>query len=314
VNILVALGLGLVAGMAIAVLRRALDTKIRGEQDVEGMTNSAILGVVPYDEDAPTHPVVMHDDPLGARSEAIRRLRTNLQFVEAASVVRAIVVTSSIAGEGKSTTSINLAVSLADAGHRVLLVDADLRRPAIAKYLGLEGEVGLTTVLIGKAVVEDVVQPFGASSLDILASGPVPPNPSELLGSKSMANLIELAKETYDTIVLDSSPLLPVTDAAVLSSITDGTLLVLGADRVHRPQLRNSLASLQTIGANILGIVLNKVSRQDSSNYGYYSGYYSSPGAKVPDEALHSSIALVPTAATNAGGSVHVPRRVSQGV
>ena len=182
-------------------------------------------------------------------------------------------ISSSIPGEGKSTIAINLAVSLADAGARVILVDADLRRPSIAEYLGIEGGVGLTTVLIGRAEVEDVVQPFGKTSLDLLPAGQIPPNPSELLGSVAMADLLERLSDSYDMVLLDSPPLLPVTDAVVLSNLAGGALVVVGVDRIHRPQLQQSLESLETAGAHVFGIVMNKIARREAAAYGYGSGY-----------------------------------------
>jgi succinoglycan biosynthesis transport protein ExoP len=273
------LALGLLAGaglgVGLALLRHTLDTKIRGEQDVRTVTERSILGVVPFDSGAPSHPVVMHDDPLGARSEAVRRLRTNLQFVDVASARGALVITSSVPGEGKSTTAINLAVSMADAGKRVLLVDADLRRPSVAEYLGLEGAVGLTTVLIGRADLADVVQSWQETTVDVLPSGQIPPNPSELLGSAAMESLLAQFTSTYDVVVLDSPPLLPVTDAAVLSKLAGSVLVVVGADRIHKPQLRESLETLETVGSNIVGLVLNKIARNDTSSYQYYGAYRS---------------------------------------
>ena len=182
-NLAAGLILGLLLGIAVAIARRLLDTKVRNEADLELVTSVPVLGVVPFDSDAEAHPVVIRDDPLSVRAEAVRRLRTNLQFVEAAEQSRSVVVTSSIPGEGKSTAALNLAASLSDAGLNVVLVDADLRRPSIARYVGLEGSVGLTTVLIGEADLDDVLQPWGESTLRVLPSGQVPPNPSELLGS-----------------------------------------------------------------------------------------------------------------------------------
>jgi len=281
-NLALGLILGLLLGFGIALLRHVLDTKVRSEQDVRRLTDSAILGIVPFDTGAPKHPVVMHDDSLGARSEAVRRLRTNLQFVEVGQESKSIVVSSSIPGEGKSTTAVNLAVSMADAGLRVLLVDADLRRPSVAEYLGLEGGVGLTTVLIGRAEIEDVVQPWQQSSLDVLPAGQIPPNPSELLGSKAMASLLARLSATYDMVLLDSPPLLPVTDAAILSKIAGGTLVVVGVDRIHRPQLRDALESLTTAGGNVVGVVLNKIARRDTSAYVYDSAYAPERNVTLP--------------------------------
>jgi capsular exopolysaccharide synthesis family protein len=162
-------------------------------------------------------------------------------------------------------------VALADTGSRVLLVDADLRRPSVAAYLGLEGGAGLTTVLIGSARLADVVQPWRGTTLDVLASGEVPPNPTDLLGSVEMASLIADASRTYDAVVVDSPPLLPVTDAAVLSTLTSGTLLLAGSDRITRAQLRESLETVALVESRVLGVVLNKVASRDHSYYGYDS-------------------------------------------
>jgi capsular exopolysaccharide synthesis family protein len=159
----------------------------------------------------------------------------------------------------------------------VILVDADLRRPSIAEYVGIEGGVGLTTVLIGRAKVEDVVQPLGKTSLDLLPAGQIPPNPSELLGSMAMADLLERLSASYDMVLLDSPPLLPVTDAVVLSNLAGGALVVVGADRIHRPQLQQSLESLETAGAHLFGIVMNKIARRDAAAYAYgYDSEYAS--------------------------------------
>ena len=288
-NLGVGLILGLLLGLGVAVLRHVLDTRVRNEDDVRAVTASPILGVVAYDQDVSSHPVILRDQPLAAPSEAVRRLRTNLQFIDIANRQRSIVISSSIPGEGKSTIAINLAVSLADAGARVILVDADLRRPSIAEYLGIEGGVGLTTVLIGRAEVEDVVQPLGKTSLDLLPAGQIPPNPSELLGSVAMADLLERLSESYDMVLLDSPPLLPVTDAVVLSNLAGGALVVAGVDRIHRPQLQQSLESLETAGAHLFGIVMNKIARREAAAYGYGSGYASyapkQRSAPVPGEA-----------------------------
>ena len=272
-NLAAGLALGLLLGIGVAIVRRLLDTKVRTELDVRNVTDSSILGVVPFDDSASDHPVVMHEDRLGARSEAVRRLRTNLQFVVAAEHARSIVVSSSVPSEGKSTTVLNLAVSLADAGLKVALVDADLRRPAIATYLGMEGSVGLTTVLIGGAELDDVMQPWRDTTLTVLPAGQVPPNPSELLGSKAMSTVLAELTARFDIVLLDSPPLLPVTDAAILGRMTGGALLVVGTDRLHRAQLRASMEALTTAGVTVSGIVLNKVSRGSFGGYGYGYGY-----------------------------------------
>jgi succinoglycan biosynthesis transport protein ExoP len=275
-NLAIGLILGLLLGVGIAVLRHVLDTRVRNEDDVRSLTDSPILGVVGYNRNVSSHPLILRDRPQAAPSEAIRRLRTNLQFIDIANRPKSIVISSSIPGEGKSTMAINLALSLADTGSRVILVDADLRQPSIADYVGIEGRVGLTTVLIGRAAVEDVVQPLGATNLDLLPAGQIPPNPSELLGSMTMALLLERLSAAYDMVLLDSPPLLPVTDAVVLSKLAGGALVVVGADRIHRPQLQQSLDSLETAGAHIFGIVMNKLAVRDAPAYGYGYGHPSS--------------------------------------
>jgi polysaccharide biosynthesis transport protein len=289
-NVGLGLVLGLLAGVGIAILRNVLDTKIRSEQDVRALTSSPILGVVAFDQEVPRHPVILRDEPLAAPSEAVRRLRTNLQFIDVASRPKSIVISSSVAGEGKSTIAINLAVSLADTGARVILIDADLRRPSMADYIGIEGNVGLTTVLIGRADVEDVIQPLGRSTLDLLPAGQIPPNPSELLGSPAMAGLLDRLSASYDMVLLDSPPLLPVIDAAVLTKIAGGALIVVGADRIHRPQLEETIGALETAGAHIFGIVVNKLNRREAGTYAYDSYApakdNSSPARATPHRSL----------------------------
>ncbi|HEX8508434.1 MAG TPA: polysaccharide biosynthesis tyrosine autokinase [Propionibacteriaceae bacterium] len=308
-NLGLGLALGLLLGIGTALLRHLMDTKVRTTLDVEAITDTAVLGVIPFDSAAPTHPVTMHDDPLAARSEAVRRLRTNLQFVEVADQAKCILITSSIPGEGKSTTAMNLGVSLADAGLKVILIDADLRRPTLDKYLGLEGAVGLTTVLIGRAKAEDVVQQLGTGGLYVLPAGQVPPNPSELLGSKAMSALLADLAQTYDMVLLDSAPLLPVTDGVVLSKSVGGTLVVVGAERTNKSQLHDALESLSTVGANVMGVVLNKAARRDTTSYVYYKGYggnYEQDGKMNPDATalpLDQSVAPV-SEKTPSGSSV----------
>lgn len=286
-NLVLGAALGLLLGLGVALLRHVLDTRVRGEQDVREVTDRPLLGAVGFDAKVPDHPVILRDEPLGAAAEAIRRLRTNFQFLDLGDRPRSIVITSSVPGEGKSTTSVNLAVALADAGTRVILVDADLRRPSVANSLGLEGSVGLTTVLIGRAELDDVIQHWESTSLDILPSGRIPPNPSELLGSSAMERLLDELTARYDVVLLDTPPLLPVTDAAVLSNLTGGSMLVVGADRVHRPQLREAIASLTTAGAHLHGVVLNRIARQEAGYYTYDSGY-----APTSEPAKDATIAV----------------------
>lgn len=283
-NLALAMLVGLVVGIGQAVLRNSLDLSVTDEEDVLRATDRTVIARVPFDSEAAERPLVMLSDPRSLRAEAYRRLRTNLQFlnVDGGDGNGAFVVTSAIPGEGKSTTAINLATTLAEAGDRVLLIDADLRRPQVAAYLGIEGSVGLTTVLAKRASVADVLQPVGESGLYVLASGRVPPNPAELLGSDAMKRLLEEMRARFDTVVIDAPPLLPVTDAAVLTSITSGALVVAGSGMTTIPQLRDALDILRQAKGTTLGIVLNRL--RGSANDGY-TYYYDSRAAEEPRRA-----------------------------
>lgn len=276
---------GLLAGCVLAVGRDALDNRVRDADVVAEMTSLSVLGSIPtYRADSP---VVVEADPHGPTAEAFRHLRTNLQFVDLSEPVaggRVLTVTSSLPGEGKSTVAINLAAALAEDGGRVLLVDADLRRPTLAKRLGLEGAAGLTTVLLGRASVDAVAQEWGGSGMRVLPAGPLPPNPTGLLGSPAMTRLVQQLRTDYDHVVLDVAPLLPVSDAAILSRSVDGTIVLANVTRVRRPDLRDGLQSLTQVDARVLGVVLNQV-RPEREAYGYR------PEDDVPDTAGSPGIA-----------------------
>lgn len=279
-NMAVGLLAGLVLGFGQAVLRNTLDRSIRVEDDVARATDHSVIAKIPFDSEATDHPLIMSTDPHSLRAEAYRKLRTNLQFLGVAQQKgsHSFVVTSSIAGEGKSTTSINLASALAEGGESVLLIDADLRRSTVAKYLNIEGSVGLTTVLIGRAALADVVQPVGTGRFHVVAAGEIPPNPAELLASDAMRRLLDEACAQYDTVVLDAAPLLPVTDAAILSTMTGGALIVAGSGVVTVPELEDSIATLDQVNGTTLGIVLNRA--KVGSNDGYYYHYKHEAEAK----------------------------------
>lgn len=284
----IALGalVGLALGVGMALLRETLDTRIRNERDVELVTDAPIIGGIVFDPKARERPLIVHADPHSPRAESFRTLRTNLQFLDAGRVSRAFVVTSSIESEGKSTTAANLAIALADAGGRVLLVDADLRRPKVADYMGIEGAVGLTDLLIGRAELADVVQPWGRNSLFVLPAGRIPPNPSELLGSSVMASTIEQLGRMFDVVLFDAPPLLPVTDAAVLARVVGGAIVVVSAGRAHRAHLKGAIAALQNVDAPVSGIVLTMLPTKGPDAYGYgrYGYGYGYGYASTPAE------------------------------
>ncbi|MDJ0351056.1 polysaccharide biosynthesis tyrosine autokinase [Cryobacterium sp. PH29-G1] len=282
----IALGalVGLALGVGIAVLRETLETRIRNTRDVEQLTDLPILGGIVFDPKAKDRPLIVHVDPRSPRAESFRTLRTNLQYLDVGRTDRSFVITSSIESEGKSTTGANLAIALADAGSRVLLVDADLRRPKIADYMDLEGSVGLTDVLVGRADLADVIQPWGKAQLFVLPAGHVPPNPSELLGSTRMTQLIAEFNRAFDVVIFDSPPLLPVTDAAILAKSVGGALIVVAAGRTHKNQLKGAIAALDNVGAPVSGLVLTMLPTKgpDAYGYGHYGYGYGYGDVTVP--------------------------------
>ncbi|MEF2977459.1 polysaccharide biosynthesis tyrosine autokinase [Subtercola sp. YIM 133946] len=268
-NLLIGGIIGLLLGVAISVLRSTLDTRVRNEHDVENVTEAPLLGGIAFDARATERPLVVQDDPRSPRAESFRTLRTNLQFLVASDRPTSYVITSSIPGEGKSTTAVNLAIVTASAGTKVIIIDADLRKPKMSEYLGIEGGVGLTDVLVGRAELSDVMQRWGTHSLYVLPAGRIPPNPSELLGSTAMINLIETLEREFDLVLFDAPPLLPVTDAAILAKHTGGALLIVGSGRVHRGQLKGAVAALLNVGSGIAGAVLTMLPTKGPDSYGY---------------------------------------------
>ncbi|MFC9333923.1 polysaccharide biosynthesis tyrosine autokinase [Arthrobacter sp. NPDC057009] len=277
-NLLMGLAFGLLTGIGLAVLRALLDTRIRGEEDLRRITNSALLGGISFDADATKKPLLTQASPHSPRAESFRQLRTNLQFAHVSHASKAVLVTSSLPGEGKSTTATNLAIALAQAGQTVALVDADLRRPMVAEYLGLERNAGLTTALIGQADINDLLQQWGNDNLYVLAAGQIPPNPSELLGTDRMKQLIVGLEDSFDAVIIDAPPLLPVTDAAVLAQQVGGVVLVVGAQKVRSTDLEKSLAALELIDGDLLGVVLNRLPAKGPDSYAY--SYYGNDSDK----------------------------------
>ncbi|EXF25347.1 chromosome partitioning protein [Nesterenkonia sp. AN1] len=268
-NLALGLLIGLSLGVGIAVLRDVLDTRIRGEHDISATTETPVLGGIAYDSEAQKRPLVVQVDPKSPRAESFRTLRTNLQFLEVGESRRSFVITSSIQGEGKSTTVANIAITMQEAGQRILVIDADLRRPRIADYFGLEGAVGLTNVLIGKADLDDVVQYWGPHDLAVLPAGDIPPNPSELLGSPSMDALLRFVEDQFDVVLIDAPPLLPVTDAAVLATRATGAIIVVVAGKTHRQQLKGAVTSLENVGAKLFGVIPTMLPTKGPDAYGY---------------------------------------------
>lgn len=274
INLALGLIVGLALGVAVALLRTTLDTRVRSERDLEQITQAPVLGGIAFDADAAKRPLVDAASAHSQRAESFRQLRTNLQFAHVSHKSKTVLVTSSLPGEGKSTTATNLAIAIAESGQSVALIDADLRRPMVATYLGLESHAGLTTALVGQADVQDLMQPWGENELHVLTSGRIPPNPSELLGSAEMKQLIVKLEAAFDAVVIDAPPLLPVTDAAVLAQQVGGVVLVIGCHTAKRPQVEKAIATLELVDADVLGVVLNRlpIKGPDAYSYSYY-GY-----------------------------------------
>lgn len=273
VNMLIVLGLllGLALGVAGAVLLELATGKVRTVEQVKQLAGLTIIGTVVADRSAALMPVLTQADSLSTRAEEFRQIRTNLRYLQAGEGHKVFVVTSSIPGEGKSTTAANMAATLAANGTKVCLVEADLRKPSLARYLDLEGAVGLTTVLAQDARLDEAMQSWGPDDVQVLLSGQIPPNPSELLGSKEALNLINTLRRRFDVVILDCPPLVPVTDAAILGRAFGGVLLVVGAGRVQTKELRKSLDTLAASGTAVLGAIVNRAS---ASSMGRYSQAY----------------------------------------
>ncbi len=263
--------IGLVGGLILVLIRSRLDNRIHSAEDLSGLSEYPVLAEVPVDPDVADLSVSNAAAGASPSSEAYRRLRTNLSFINVDKPARKIVVTSAGESEGKTTTSVNLAVVLAEAGKRVVVVDADLRRPRVASAFGLNPGVGLTDCLRDAVGVDDVIQQTAFDNVDLLASGSLPPNPSELLGSRKAAILFDALASQYDCVIIDTPPVMPLTDAAVTSQWSDGVVLVVRAGRTKKPDYATTVESLSHSVTDVIGVVLNG-SKNANERYGYYYG------------------------------------------
>jgi len=278
-NLILGLILGFALGVSISILRQIFDNTIKNELDLD---QTPLLGAIGFDEEAAFKPLITQISRYGARTEAFRQLRTNIQYLRAEQPPKVIAVTSALPGEGKTSTSINLALSLAQSGFKVMLVEADLRRPKISTYLGIASKVaGLTELLSGKVEgdittrITDVKQVFGSEiTIDVISSGVVPPNPAELLDSETFAQFIENLRSEYQFVIIDCPPTLPVADAAIISTRTDGVLVVTAAGSTRKNQFLGVREAITNVGGQILGAILNKIPYSRTyDDYGYKYGY-----------------------------------------
>ena len=301
-NLTLAFVIGLLFGCALAIAREVLDNTVRTITTVAKISKAPFLGIVTLDEKARRNPVIGNHASRSVRAESIRQLRTNLRFVAVDSPVKVIAVTSAVSGEGKTSTAVNLALSFSSAGRRVLLMDADLRKPMVATYLEISDDVGLTDVLLGDVVATEAMQRWGDTGLNVMGCGSVAPNPSELLSSQTMTDLVISLREQFDVIVIDTTPLLPVTDGAVVAREADGALLVVRHGSTTRTQLTNAVRNLHSVGARVLGGTLNMVPLRGTEAWGADFGlegsndeYFENPRersvTKAPREALTAATA-----------------------
>ncbi len=284
VNTLLAAIVGAMLALGVIFLVEYLDDRIKTPQDLYAVIDAPLLGAIARmpgkrrnkKHDSSEESLIVAHQPRHPVAESYRRLRTNLRFSSVNEPLRMLLVTSAAPAEGKTTTAANLAVAVAQAGHKVVLVDADLRKPQLHKLFGLSKSPGLTDALLSEAGVELFMRETQIPNLQIITSGSIPPNPAELLGSQPMQRLLQQLQQTVDLVIVDAPPLLAVTDAQVLVSHVQSVLLVVNAGSTSRAMLSNAAAALMQVEARLLGVVLNQLVRSPRSYYYYdaYASYY----------------------------------------
>ncbi|MFY2564142.1 polysaccharide biosynthesis tyrosine autokinase, partial [Corallococcus terminator] len=278
-NLMVGLVMGLLAGLGAALLLDLLENSVATQADVEERLGLAFLGVMPRIEGnrAPKdRDLYVHREPKSSVAECCRAIRTNLLFMSPDTPFKTLVVTSSGPQEGKSTTSINLGVAMAQSGNRVLLLDTDMRRPRLHRAFGVPNELGISSLVVGEGTLDAAVKSTEVPGLFVLPCGPIPPNPAELLHTRAFAELLKTAAGKFDRVILDSPPLNAVADAAVLATQCDGVVLVLKAGKTNRESARRALRSLADVQARMYGAILNDVDLKApryGDSYLAYQGY-----------------------------------------
>jgi capsular exopolysaccharide synthesis family protein len=275
-SLALSLAAGLLAGVGSAFFLEYLDRSVKGPEDVEHATGAPFLGVIPV---AGEELEALHH-PRSHVAEACRAVRTNILFAKPDDPSRTMLVTSAAPGEGKSTTVANLGIVFASGGARTLLVDTDLRRPRLHQMFGLSNDRGLTNLIVGDGKISDLVLPTAAPGLFLLPTGPIPPNPAELLGSASFAGVVKQLAAAYDRVIFDSPPVIAVTDPAVLSSVVDSVVLIARAGGTGRDLLAAARRRLGDVRAPLIGVILNAldVDANRSAYPYYYAQYYGSNG------------------------------------
>jgi non-specific protein-tyrosine kinase len=273
-NSVLAFFVGSLLGFGLAFLVDYLDDTIKTREDVEKLFELPVLGEIPRSPEARERSIAMVASPKATIAEAFRALRTNIQFINFEQDLKLVMFTSPGPGEGKTSMVVNLGMALAEAGHRVLVISADMRKPKLHEYFHFDNKKGLSTVLIGRATMEECLRTSTLPHLKVLTSGPIPPNPSELLGSRRMSEVMEEGRAMADFVLLDMPPVLAATDAQVLGPRVDGAVLVVSKGTSRREEARKTKELLQQVKTRMLGIVLNNV--EEVASYEYYYYYHGS--------------------------------------
>ena len=269
-DLLIGLVLGLVLGVAAAMVRESLDARVRDTAEIEKSTTATLLGAVPRELNGERLPAFSH--PHSGRAEAYRAVRANLEFSGPDGMPRSLVVTIAAPGDGKSSLACNLAIVASRAGRSVVVVDADLRKPSVATYFGIQPPLGLTDALSGRWSLDQVLHPVPGERLAVLASGQIPSIPSELVGSAAMAALIEELEQLFELVIIDTPPVLPVSDALLIGVNTGGVVVVVRLGETTRTAMRRAIDSVGKVNATLLGVVGNAAAGEDQA-YGYGYGY-----------------------------------------
>ena len=278
-NILLAVLLGLVAGTGLAFFFEYLDNTIKLPEDIQKYLRVPYLGPVPAmaldgkPESNERPELVTLQSPKSTASEAYRGIRTSILFSSAEKQPQVLLITSAAPREGKTSTALNLAITMAQTGGKVILLDCDMRKPSLHKVFGFPRDKGMSSILVGNCEVKDALLNTQVPNLDMIPCGPIPPNPSEILGSPRMANLVELLRTSYTRVIIDTPPITAVTDAAVVGRLVDGAIVVVRAGATPREIVLNGLIQLKAVSSPILGVVLNGVD-MDRDGYYYYQYYY----------------------------------------
>ncbi len=303
-TVLAALFLSTLFGVGLALFLEYLDDTIRTTDEVESYLNLPALAAIPTMELAPRRRLLLvgssesdaltgdrselliHADSRSSLAEAYRQLRTSILLSTAGHAPKSLLITSSLPSEGKTTTATNTAISLAQTGARVLIIDADMRRPRIHSVFGIKNNAGLSSILsseLSERDVFDAIQLDERTKLNVMASGPIPPNPAELIGSDQMSKLLKLLQNHFDHVVVDSPPITSFTDGVLIASMVDGVILVVHSGRSSRQVVRKARQLIQDVGAKIFGVVLNNADLRSQENYYYYQSYYHREGYDSQD-------------------------------